>query len=96
VERALEALPGIRAAGVFGIASEEWGQEVAAAVVATPAPADDDLAARLAACLAAHKRPRYVCYVDELPHTAGGKLDRAALAGFAASLHPLPRAARVV
>ena len=34
VERALETLPGIAAAGVFGIASDEWGQEVAAALVA--------------------------------------------------------------
>ena len=38
VERALEAMPGIRAAGVFGIASDEWGQEVAAALVASAAP----------------------------------------------------------
>jgi len=96
VERALEALPGIRAAGVFGIASDEWGQEVAAAVVATLPPQDADLAARIAACLAPHKRPRHVCYVAELPHTAGGKLDRAALAAFAASLRPLPHSASVV
>ena len=96
VERALEALPGIRAAGVFGIASDEWGQEVAAAVVATPPPPDDDLAASLAACLAPHKRPRYICYVSELPHTAGGKLDRAALTAYSASLRPLPRRASLV
>ena len=93
VERALEALPGIRAAGVFGIASDEWGQEVAAALVAAPPLPDGDLAARIALCLAPHKRPRHVCYVAELPHSAGGKLDRAALARFAASLRPLPRAA---
>lgn len=90
VERALEALPGIRAAGVFGIASDEWGQEVAAALVAAPPPADEDLAARIAGCLAAHKRPRHVCYVAELPHTTGGKLDRAGLSRLASSLRPLP------
>ena len=90
VERALEAMPGIRAAGVFGIASDEWGQEVAAALVASAAPPRDvDLALDIAARLAPHKRPRHVCYVRELPHTAGGKLDRGALAACASALRPL-------
>ncbi len=90
VERALEAMPGIRAAGVFGIASDEWGQEVAAALVASAAPPGDcDLALHIAARLAPHKRPRHVCYVRELPHTAGGKLDRGALAACASALRPL-------
>jgi O-succinylbenzoic acid--CoA ligase len=90
VERALEAMPGIRAAGVFGITSDEWGQEVAAALVASVAPPRDlDLAGHLMARLAPHKRPRHVCYVRELPHTTGGKLDRGALAACASSLRPL-------
>ena len=92
VERALEALPGLVSAGVFGIASDEWGQEVAAALVASSVPPrDDELAGHIAARLATHKRPRHVCYVRDLPHTAGGKLDRAALAGCAALLRPFPR-----
>ncbi len=90
VERALEAMPGIRAAGVFGVASDEWGQEVAAALVASAAPPRDfDLALHVVARLAPHKRPRHVCYVSELPHSAGGKLDRAALAACAKALRPL-------
>ena len=92
VERALETLPGIVSAGVFGIASEKWGQEVAAALVASSVPPrDDELAGHIAARLAPHKRPRHICYVRNLPHTAGGKLDRAALAGCAASLRPFLR-----
>lgn len=94
IERALEAIPGIAAAGVFGIPNEEWGQRVAAALVAdgTP-PTDAALYAHVRSQLAPHKRPRLIAYVDRLPQTAGGKLDRAALAGVAGDLRPLSRGA---
>jgi o-succinylbenzoate---CoA ligase len=42
--------------------------------------------------LAPHKRPRQICYVGRLPHTAAGKLDRLALAGAALALRPLAAA----
>ena len=92
VERVLEALPGIAAAGVFGIASEAWGQEVAAVLVAagTP-PSDTDLLDHVAARLAPHKRLRHVCYAAVLPHTPGAKLDRGALGKFAPGLRALGR-----
>ncbi len=84
VERALEACPGIAAAGVFGIPDPVWGQVVVAALVAAGQPPDDrELATQVAARLAAHKRPRRVFYVSSLPHTAAGKPDRAALAALA-------------
>jgi o-succinylbenzoate---CoA ligase len=93
VEHVLEACPGIAAAGVFGVADETWGQIVAAALVADGAPPAD---AALAACLAAHlapfKRPRRICFVDRLPQTPAGKLDRAALAAHAPALRPLAAA----
>jgi O-succinylbenzoic acid--CoA ligase len=90
VERALEALPGIAEAGVFGVPSDEWGEEVAAALVARGAPPSDAaLREHVAARLAPHKRPRRVCYVSALPHTAGGKLDRAALRELAPALRRL-------
>ena len=84
VERALEACPGIAAAGVFGIPDPVWGQVVVAALVAAAEPPDDGvLAGHVAALLAAHKRPRRVFYVASLPHTPAGKPDRAALAALA-------------
>jgi O-succinylbenzoic acid--CoA ligase len=92
VERVLEALPGIAAAGVFGVPSGEWGEEVAAALVASDAPpAESVLREHLLARLAPHKRPRRVCWVASLPHTAGGKLDRAALRGLAPALRRVGR-----
>ncbi len=90
IERALEALPGIAAAGVFGVPDEVWGQTVAAVLVAEAAPPSDAaLFDHLMKRLAPHKRPRHVCYVERLPHTTAGKLDRLALSGFAPSLRPL-------
>lgn len=90
VEQVLEACPGVHAAAVFGVPDETWGQVVAAALVAGPQPPDDAaLLAHLAQRLAPHKRPRRICFVDSLPHTAAGKPDRLALATLAPALRPL-------
>ncbi|MDO8420499.1 MAG: AMP-binding protein, partial [Rubrivivax sp.] len=90
VERALETCPGIRAAAVFGVPDETWGQTVAAALVteASP-PSDERLLHHVAGCLAPHKRPRQVCFVPSLPHTLAGKLDRLALSALVPALRPL-------
>jgi len=63
---------------VFGVDDERWGQRVCAAVVGDVLPADVMDVARER--LAAHKRPKDVVVVDELPHTATGKLRRHVLA----------------
>ncbi len=90
IERALEAMPGIAAAAVFGVTDETWGQIVVAALVARGSPPDDDaLIAHVEGGLAPHKRPRRIVFVAELPHTRGGKLDRPALEVLVASLRPL-------
>lgn len=90
VERVLEACPGIVEAAVFGRPDATWGETVAAALVAEAgAPSAMQLQAWLGAQLAPFKRPRHVCFVERLPHTAAGKLDRGALAAFAPLLQPL-------
>jgi len=90
VERALEACPGIAAAGVFGVPDEVWGQTVAAALVAErEPPSDEALLEHICTRLAPHKRPRHVCYVARLPQAPTGKLDRRALAEVARPLRPL-------
>jgi o-succinylbenzoate---CoA ligase len=90
VERVLEACRGIRAAAVFGVPDETWGQLVAAAFVAdgTP-PTDDELVAFLDHHLARHKRPRRIAFVPQLPQTGAGKLDRPALAALTGQLRAL-------
>jgi O-succinylbenzoic acid--CoA ligase len=78
VERALEALVGVREALVFAVPSETWGAVVGAAIVADAETQIDLSAIALAAAqvLSSHKRPRYVAVVDALPLTPAGKLDR--------------------
>ena len=91
VEQALEAFPGITAAGVFGVADETWGEIVAATIVIDGEPIDErELAAFLRARLSPQKLPRRICEVPALPHTAAGKLDRAALPSLTTHLRELP------
>lgn len=92
VESVLESCPGVVAAAVFGIDDDTWGQLVAAVLVADRAAAAElpqRLPAFLADRLAAHKRPRRLGFVTELPQTSAGKLDRAALAASPPPLHEL-------
>jgi O-succinylbenzoic acid--CoA ligase len=80
VESALGALSGVRAAAVFGVPDARWGQRVAAAIVLEPGAVGATVEADLAALgtLAPFKRPRLVAFVDALPVTPAGKLDRRA------------------
>lgn len=91
VEEALVAHPGVAAACVFGVADEEWGEQVAAALVATgEEPGGGDLRSFLETRLAPFRRPRRVAWLEALPQTPGGKLDRRAVAALAAGhLRPL-------
>jgi malonyl-CoA/methylmalonyl-CoA synthetase len=78
VELALETFAGVTAAAVVGVASERWGEEVVAFVVAESgrAPNEVELIAHARARLAAYKCPKRVIPIGELPMNAIGKLDR--------------------
>jgi o-succinylbenzoate---CoA ligase len=83
VEQALEHLPGVRQACVFGAQDPEWGEVVCAAVVAAEGSDEAlDLArlrAQLTAVLAPFKLPRRVAVLDALPTRGAGKVDREAV-----------------
>jgi 2-aminobenzoate-CoA ligase len=81
VEQAVLALPEVVECGVVGLPDEERGQRVTAFVVlADGAPRDDAAVRRIQdrvkQTLAPYKYPRTVCFVDALPKTATGKLQR--------------------
>jgi o-succinylbenzoate---CoA ligase len=81
VEALLERHPQIAEAGVYGVADAEWGQVVAAVLVARGEPPNDAaLEAWLTSNLAGFKRPRRWRWAAELPRTATGKLQRQRLA----------------
>jgi len=70
----------VREATVVGLPDPEWG-ELVVAVVVPEADADPTQAAIAAHCdsrLADFERPRDVVFVDSLPRTASGTVDRAA------------------
>jgi acyl-CoA synthetase (AMP-forming)/AMP-acid ligase II len=76
IEAALEQSPQIFDVAVFGVPSEEWGEQVHAAVV--PAPgitlSEADVMSFARQHLAGYKVPRSVSFMDELPRTGSGKL----------------------
>jgi long-chain acyl-CoA synthetase len=83
VEDVLKAMPGIVDASVVGADDPRRGEQIVACVVAERQGSLSALAVRrhCAARLAPHKVPRAIVFVDEMPVTARGKVDRAALAG---------------
>jgi malonyl-CoA/methylmalonyl-CoA synthetase len=85
VEAALEGAPGIAAVAVAGVPSRRWGEEVVAFAVASGAD-EIDAESVIAHCrerLSAHKCPKRVVQVADLPRNEMGKLRRDQLAALA-------------
>jgi O-succinylbenzoic acid--CoA ligase len=80
VERALLGVAGVRAACVTGLPDAEWGQVVAALVVADPGPDDDALRSAVRSASGRAAVPRVLRRVERIPERGIGKPDRAAAA----------------
>ena len=81
VEDALYDHPAVRECAVIGRPDPFWGETVEAVVSLrheTGATADD-LVAHCTNLLAGYKKPRRIIFVDALPKTATGKIDKKAL-----------------
>ncbi|MFL6694646.1 MAG: class I adenylate-forming enzyme family protein [Ramlibacter sp.] len=85
IEAALALHPGVLECAAFGIPDPRWGEAVAVAVVLRPGmqPEEGLLRDHLAARIARYKLPRRWVFVQQLPKTALGKVQRAALAALA-------------
>jgi acyl-CoA synthetase (AMP-forming)/AMP-acid ligase II len=82
VEQAIMTYPGVAEVAVAGLPDEEWGQIVAAFVVAAGHEGLDEagLIAHTKSLIASYKAPARVFVIDELPRTELGKVKRRELA----------------
>jgi acyl-CoA synthetase (AMP-forming)/AMP-acid ligase II len=77
VEDALTSHPGVREVAVIGIPDEKWGELVTGLVVrADEGVRAEDLIAHCRTQLAGYKCPKRIEFVDSLPRTATGKLQK--------------------
>jgi malonyl-CoA/methylmalonyl-CoA synthetase len=77
IEAVLLEHDGVAEVAVVGVPDEDLGERIVAFVVPRDpgrSPSADALIARVAGALAAHKRPREVRFVTELPRNAMGKV----------------------
>lgn len=79
VERALREHPGVEAAVVIGVADPQWGEVVKAVCVRRPGETLEaaELIGFVGDRIARFKRPKHVSFVEALPLTAAGTVDRA-------------------
>lgn len=82
VESVMHSHPAVAEAALIGVPDEKWGEVGRAIVVIEPGQmlTEDELIAFLRERLAKYKIPRSVIFVDALPKTAIGKLDKKVLA----------------
>lgn len=76
IEEVLRKYPGIKDCGVIGIPDEEWGELVAAALVAEKNIDVSGLNAWIREKMPAYKTPRKYLVVEDLPRNAMGKVTK--------------------
>jgi Acyl-CoA synthetases (AMP-forming)/AMP-acid ligases II len=81
VERAILEHPALAQAVVIGVPDAQWGEAVKAVCVlkAGCTLSAEDLIEFVGARIARYKKPKHVVFVQALPHTAAGGVDRAAV-----------------
>ena len=81
LEDVLRNHPAIFDCAVIGVEDARFGEAVAAAIILNKdmTLSDDELIAYCKNNLPSYKKPRYVAYVDELPHNVTGKIQKSVL-----------------
>ena len=76
VEDAIRRHQSVRDAAVVGLPDDDWGERVTAFVVRAENVTATELLAHCKATLSAYRVPKEIRFVDELPLTAYGKIDK--------------------
>jgi oxalate---CoA ligase len=76
VDEALESHPAVKEAVAFGVPHPTWGEEVAAAVVLSAPATERELLAYCRKRLADFKVPKRLHFVESIPRTPTGKVQR--------------------
>lgn len=78
IELVIDDLPGVKESAVIGIPDADFGEVVAAVIVAerNAPPSEKELITRLKAQVANFKVPKKVFFVDELPRNTMGKVQK--------------------
>jgi acyl-CoA synthetase (AMP-forming)/AMP-acid ligase II len=76
IEEIIAKLPGVREVAVVGVPHPVSGEAVVAAVVSDGALSEKDIRAECARFLAPHKVPARICFAQELPKAATGKIQK--------------------
>lgn len=81
VETVLHSHPDVSASAVFGVADPKWGEAVTAAVVLRPGArvGEEELRRWCRSELAGYKVPKRIHFLEALPQTPAGKIDKKAL-----------------
>ncbi len=79
VEALLRRLPGVGDAAVLGVPDEARGESLVACLVARPEVTREAIMSSLRLNLTAYKLPRRIVFLEAIPRTERGKIDRAAL-----------------
>ncbi len=75
VEAAITELAAVRECAVFGVPHDKWGEQVHAVVVADGIT-EAEIIAHTKARLGGVKAPKSVAFIDSIPRTAAGKMDK--------------------
>jgi len=81
IELEIDALPGVIESAVIGVPHPDFGEGVVAVIARQPGSrlTEDEVLAALRERLARFKQPKRVCFVDDLPRNAMGKVQKARL-----------------
>ena len=81
IEHVVEGMPHVQAVCVIGVPDEKWGEAVKALIElkAGETLTAEDVRDAVVARIASFKKPRHVEFVEEMPRSEDGEIDRAAV-----------------